>query len=123
MIFRRQFNPNYKPSKGEKTDPISLTTPDMSLTVRELLVNHSRGIGVNVKDYGQDNYFDTEIPVFQDLNDVKEYREHLVEIIKQVENEIKKKKDADLLDKQNQDAKDKDAVSLVSEPAPNKSSQ
>ena len=35
----------YKPSKGEINDQDSLTIPNDTLSIRQLLINHSRGLG------------------------------------------------------------------------------
>lgn len=55
-----------------------MTVPDMSLTVKELLLNHSRGIHSDVKD-NQGEFFDTEIPRFDDLTDIQAYKDSLTE--------------------------------------------
>lgn len=36
---------NYKPSKGEINDQDSETIPNDTLSIRQLLINHSRGLG------------------------------------------------------------------------------
>ncbi len=43
-----KFNSQYmirKPSKGESNNLQSMTSPDESLSVRQLLINHTRGLG------------------------------------------------------------------------------
>jgi hypothetical protein len=72
--FKTQFNPNYNGIEGSVQDPISLTVPDMSLTIRELVANHSRGI---IPEINQPNpeYFETEIPTIRDLTDLDALRE------------------------------------------------
>ena len=75
--IRRQFDPTYKGCKGEKNSMESMTQPDQSLTIKQLLLNHTRNIAsdINVRE---EHYFeDTEIPRIDDLNDIAEYREAL----------------------------------------------
>ena len=90
MKFKTQFTKTYKGSKGKKMSNEVLTVPDQNLSVRELLDRHSRGlpIGASAKD-GQ--YFDTEVPVFDDILDMVEYKKELVrkhkELTKQIEDE------------------------------------
>jgi len=64
----------------------------MSLTVKELLLNHSRGINSNVHNY-EPQYFDTEIPIFDDIVQEKQYKEDLANQIKEVDERIKKRKE------------------------------
>lgn len=56
----------------------------MSLTVKELLLNHSRGIHSDIKHY-EAQYFETEIPKFDDITEQIEYKEKLAEEIKAAE--------------------------------------
>lgn len=85
----------------------------MSLTVNQLLRNHVRGISSNVHNYDIDAYFDMEIPRFDDINDIKEYKDELRRRAKELEEQIReekeqKKKDADLLNKSDTPTPDKD---------------
>ena len=88
--IRTQFNPKYHGTSQPIPDQSSLTVPDQNMGIRDLLSNHSRGLplGANERE-GQ--YFDTEIPRFDDLTDMIEYREMLHEkhkdLMAQVENE------------------------------------
>jgi len=83
----------------------------MALTVRELLLNHSRGIGSNVHMYDENAYFDTEIPTFDDINDLKEYKENLKQQYENLQDELKrqKKENSDILNKSLQATEDKNA--------------
>ena len=65
-------------------DDSSTTVPDMHLTVRQLLENHTRGIDGNV-NVQQPLYFDTEIPTIRDVTDVDAYKASLMERMKQVD--------------------------------------
>lgn len=72
--FRIQFDLEYNPDQGKITGPGN-TVPDMNLTVRQLLENHTRGAqGAPEK---KPFYFERQIPTIQDLTDVQRYREHL----------------------------------------------
>lgn len=86
--FRIQFNFEYKGDKGKKLDPKSNTVPDMSLTVRQLLQNHTRGIDNKVQEK-QPLYFDIEVPTIKDITDVKVYRDLLKEQLEQTNKFIK----------------------------------
>lgn len=43
--FRTQYDDTYEGVKGEKNDMESLTVPDDCLSLRQLMINHTRGIG------------------------------------------------------------------------------
>ncbi len=84
ITFKRQFNPNYIPEKGEVNTLPSLTRPDMSLTIHELMRNHTRGIQSDVHN-NEPQYFDTEIKRFADITDEIAYKQELAEDIKEQE--------------------------------------
>ena len=90
VVFYTQFTntPNYK---GKKMSDELLTIPDQTLSIRNLLDNHTRGIplGVNTR-VGE--YFDTEIPVFEDLTDMLEYKRQLMEKNKELNKLIREEK-------------------------------
>lgn len=86
--IRRQFNPEYKGSEGEINTMPSQTVPDMSLSIQELLLNHSRGIHSEIKNY-EGQYFEDEIPIFHDITEMVEHKQELLDRIKEVENDIK----------------------------------
>lgn len=90
VVFYTQFTntPNYK---GKKMSDELHTLPDQTLTIRNLLDNHTRGIplGVNTR-VGE--YFDTEIPRFDDLTDMIEYKEQLMEKNKEINKLIREEK-------------------------------
>lgn len=92
-LFKTQFNPNYKPTEGETNVGDSMTVPDMSLSIRELLINHSRGVSLNVNQ-PEPQYFDMEIPNFIDLTDREAYKEMLLEKKLQLDEQIKAEIDA-----------------------------
>lgn len=87
--LRTQFDPNYKGAKGEITSPELNTVPDMSLTIAELVANHTRGISIDIHQ-PEPQYFDTEIPNIQDLTDLDAVREANEELKEQtIEKELK----------------------------------
>lgn len=111
MKFVRQFQKDYIPDKGEYNDGKSNTVPDMSLSVKQLLRNHTRGIYSDVKHY-EPHFFDTEIPHFDDITEKIEYMESLKEqekeIIEKVKEENKAKIEARKLKKAEKAEKDKE---------------
>lgn len=117
--FRLQFDFDYKGTEGRKMDPESETQPDMSLTVRQLLQNHTRGIDSNVQ-MKEPLYFEVPVPVVTDITDVYEYRAALQERIKAtnefIENELDEAQRAqakeDLEKKQNVDSNGQTSIPL-----------
>jgi hypothetical protein len=100
MKFQTQFNPDYKGSPGSEQSNESETDPSQVISLRQMLINHARGIHTNVKQY-EDAYFGEDTPPpFEDMVDAREFAEDLRE--KQKETEAKL---ADLkAQKQKQDA-------------------
>lgn len=88
MNYRTQFMQDYKGFPGLSLDPISSTVPDMSLTIRQLLENHSRGMSLDVAAREGEYFEDEPIPVFTDLTDMMEYRDDLDRRAKEVETRI-----------------------------------
>lgn len=87
MTFRTQFNSKYEPNRGSKNNQESQTRPDMSLSVRQIMQNHTRGIGLGV-NVNEGIYSESDIPVFDDLTDMIEHKEHLEEQAKILKKEI-----------------------------------
>lgn len=111
-MFQYQFNKDYK-YIGSDQDPLGVTVPDMSIGIAQLLANHTRGIGVNVKQY-QGMYFeDEEIPQISDLNDLVERKKALRERYKQIDDQIKEELNKKRLDveKQKKEAENAKKVS------------
>jgi len=90
--FDIDYEPHAKNPKGK-----SQTVPDLNLTVRQLLHNHSRGLS-NEKDMKQPLYFDVKIPKITDITDVEEYRENLNNKIQEVDAFIKQEEENRQLD-------------------------
>jgi hypothetical protein len=93
--FRTQFDPNYAPSTGEINLEPSQTVPDQSLSIRTLLLNHSRGIPLDV-NHNEGQYFEHEIPQINDITDLFDNRRNLhnqkAELDEVVKSEINAKK-------------------------------
>jgi len=81
--------------KGKKMDQTVNTIPDQNLSIRQLLDRHSRGLPLGASEK-QGEYFDTEIPRFDDLVDMMEHKKQLVrehkDLTKKIENEQKAQK-------------------------------
>ena len=90
VVFYTQFTntPNYK---GKKMSDELHTLPDQTLTIRNLLDNHTRGIPLGVNQRVGE-YFDTEIPRFDDLTDMVEYKRQLMEKNKEINKLIREEK-------------------------------
>lgn len=73
---------------GKKMNQESQTVPDLSLTVRQLVENHTRGKDSNV-EVKQPLYFDVAIPTVTDITDVERYRDQLQEALDQTNDFIK----------------------------------
>lgn len=67
-----QFEILYKGHQGKVMDGESETQPDMSISVRQLLARHSRGM--SLPPDREPLYFDMEIPQIRDITDVHEYK-------------------------------------------------
>src|SRR5690606_32997107 len=86
--IRVQFDLEYKGDVGKQMNQDGDTVPDMSLTIRQLLQNHSRGQQGQVVEH-EPLYFETEIPTIYDITDVAKYRSQLEDRLKEVKNFIK----------------------------------
>lgn len=89
--YRVQFDINYN-GKAVEIDGESQTRPEMNLTVRQLLDNFTRH-----GDHGAEEkpmmYFEHEVPSFDDVTDVINYKRSLQEQLQSVEEFIKNNKD------------------------------
>lgn len=83
-----QFDIEYGGHPGKEMDGVSMTQPDLNITVRQLLENHTRGNSgeINVR---QPMYWDTEIPTLNDLADMEAYQEHLARNMASLKENIK----------------------------------
>jgi len=111
-----------QPKAKKKMSTEKLTQPDQTLTIRELLDNHSRGIPLGVKER-KGEYFETPIPRFDDLTDMLEYKAQLMDRNKELNKQIKAEKQA-ALDKLKKipstDQEDLQSSSSVMEPSADK---
>jgi len=104
---------NYKPSKGEINDQDSETIPNDTLSIRQLLINHSRGLG-NLPNR-QGVYTEDEVaPVYTDPLDRLRDIENLKQRISDFEESEKQNKV-----QQEQTAKEEVQPTVESSPAEN----
>lgn len=102
--FKTQFNPSYKGTPHKNKSGKSMTQPSMSLTVKELMERHTRGLetGVEAKE---ELYLEDEVPRITDLTDLVYQREALeeqqAEIEQQIQNEIDARKREKLKEERN----------------------
>lgn len=107
MKFKRQWDPEYKGTKGEVNTMPSMTVPDQTISLKQLLKNHTRGIPTNAR-LVPGEYLGVEMPRIEDLTDIAENRERLEEINSQLQNDID-----DYNDKKRQQAAKNDTVGTV----------
>tara|TARA_X000001036_G_C20262648_1_gene636857 strand:- start:94 stop:453 length:360 start_codon:yes stop_codon:yes gene_type:complete len=88
MKLRKQFNKKYKGTPWKGKPGKSLTVPDQNLTIGELLDRHSRGVSLGATDL-KGEYFDTEIPRYDDLTDMLEHKKSLIQQQLDLEKQIK----------------------------------
>jgi len=79
--------------KGKKMDQTVHTVPDQNLSIRQLLDRHSRGLPLGASE-NQGEYFETEIPRFDDLVDMMEHKKNLVQQHKDLTKQIEKEQEA-----------------------------
>ena len=70
-FYKTVTKANYKPSNGRKFTLDSKTLPDDSLSIKQLLINHTRGLGI-VPTRNGIYTGDTVAPRYVDLNDRKD---------------------------------------------------
>ena len=92
--FRRQFNPDYQGSPFQNVPGESQTVPDMGITVRQLMINHTRGIGSDSLERQPHYYGDLEVPQVKDLTDLEVNAEKLRQKDRELADKIKAEKEA-----------------------------
>lgn len=98
-MFRKQFQKDYKGSKGEVNKSPSLTVPDDTLSIREIIERYTKGLSAPImfeKVYSEDN------PDIRglDLVELKELAEENRDIInKHLENQRLAKEKAEQAEK------------------------
>lgn len=108
-MIRTQFQNNE--FKTYEVDKETITVPDQTLTIKELLDRHSRGLPLGVTQQ-QGQYFDVEIPQFQDLTEMIDWKKGLMETNKELNALIRqqqKKEQSDL--KQPSESEEKNIAS------------
>lgn len=98
--FQIQFDIEYGGTQNEVSGK-SQTVPDMNLTVRQLLNNHTRGLS-NDRHMKDPLYFDIQIPKITDITDVESYRDHLEHQMSEV-NTFIEKEEAETIRQKNQE--------------------
>lgn len=93
--FVRQFNRNYKGTPYQNESGVSMTQPSMTLTVKELMERHTRGLETDIR-HKEEIYLEEgeEVPRITDLTDIVYMKEELQEreeqLKKQVEDDNRK---------------------------------
>lgn len=91
--FKRQYQKDYKGVLYDNDSGKSKTQPSMSLTVRDLMERHTRGLETNEKV--RDGIFleeGQEVPNIQDMNDIQEMKEALQEKYNEINKKVKDEK-------------------------------
>lgn len=91
MKFRHQFEEKYKGSASDIKFGKSRTVPDLSLTINEMLEQHTRGQGLSVA-IKEGHYFETVIPRLEDITDLNERRIELRKIARELDDELRRQK-------------------------------
>jgi len=89
--FRTQFK-ELTPSKGEIPKGLSLTIPDQTLPLKQIIKNHVRGLPTKVTNL-KGSYFNTYIPPINDLNDITDFKNANAAIQLDLEQAIKEAKE------------------------------
>lgn len=96
--FRTQFDPKYKGTPGISIKGESMTEPDQSMSLRQLVINHTRGIGSNVKHYDGIHTEGVVAPNYEETIDRIEHKRDLDNQAREVEqkakDELKQKQNA-----------------------------
>lgn len=64
-----------------------MTVPDMSLSVKELLLNHTRGIDSAITEYQEQYFEDQELQQYDDITELHQQKEQLQEELKRTESD------------------------------------
>lgn len=100
MKLRKQFTAGYEGTPGPSPEQTLVTQPDMTMSIRDLLDRHSRGLPLTTNER-KGEYFDTEIPRFYDLTDMLKYKQELMDRNKSINKLIKDEKKAAQQQKEN----------------------
>lgn len=93
--FRRQFDSKYKGTTQKESSTMpSKTVPDQNISVKELLLRHTRNAPLEVRKRSGVYTEDTLIPRFQDnLIDRRQYIQDLIDRKDELQQRIKEEKD------------------------------
>lgn len=105
IVIRTQFS-RWTPKPDSKQFGKSQTVPDMSLTIKELLDGHTRGIDLD-PERREGLYLEEPIPVITDLTDLDAHRDAVIEQTEETKAELIKSREERL--KQAQEAKEEKA--------------
>lgn len=83
--FRTQFTTSYKGEKGELNTQDSVTVPDDSLSVRQLLINHTRGLATTTSQRQGVYTEDMVAPIYKDITEVQEDQKNIADNLKKAE--------------------------------------
>ena len=82
--MRKIFTPaNYEPSLGQHNSGISLTVPDQTLTIKEILVKYANGTmsDINIQPQFNEEMDDLRGLDYVELNEIaKQNKEHITEL-------------------------------------------
>lgn len=91
-MIRTQFNKNNK-FEDYIVDSSTQTVPDQTLSIRDLLDRHSRGLPLGASNR-QGHFFDTEIPRFNDITEMIQWKKDLMNQNKELNKMIRKEQKA-----------------------------
>lgn len=87
--FARAYDQSYKGSKGYEFKGESMTEPNMSKSLQELLINHTRGLYDESNAKEEFFFGDVELKQPKDLTEIQEYREELERELAEVQATLK----------------------------------
>lgn len=99
---RNSGNFAMRESDFEKVNPVSVTVPDESMTIKQIVDRFTKGQTMPIGDVKDPSYVpdvdfdseDLEKVKDMDLHDLQEYRERLADQAYEIEEELKKRKEA-----------------------------
>lgn len=104
--FRKKYDVSYRGTRYKNNYGKSQTVPDMNLSVRQLMTNHTRGV-LDVQSKEEMFYGDLEIPVIKDLSELTDLKEQNEEQKRKIEDEINIARDKKQKAKLAEEAKEK----------------
>lgn len=97
IILKNSINSKELVPMGDENNLPSMTEPDQTLSIKQLIEKHVQGVNLGVKEY-EPFYTDEELPNFEfmDLEEIHSYRQHLSEERYRLEDELQRRKQEDL---------------------------